>query len=251
MENRCVLITGAAEGTGFHIAKRFAKDGVTVAVTSRDAERAESAARRITEEYHTPAYGLELSANSDESIDNVFKSIDKLGLRLYSFVHNAADLGRAMDPLTTEVSRFRKVVEINLVWAFALAQQAALRMKYGGRGYIVFIGSVDSRRAIPNKCAYCASKGGLNSLAKALALDLGKYGIRVNTLMPGAIHTDFWDRQPDDWKRMKEGRTPLNDIATYEDVANGAFYLGSDTASNITGAELVIDGGLDAQLSPI
>ena len=110
-----------------------------------------------------------------------------------------------------------------------IVRQAALRMRQQHKGAIVFIGSNTAYRAIPNRAAYCASKGGILSMSKAFAVDLGPYGIRCNVVLPG---------------------TPIGDISDFEDIANAAFYFGTDLSKNVTGAELVVDGGMMSQLYP-
>lgn len=117
-------------------------------------------------------------------------------------------------------------------------------------GSIVIIGSNMSRRAIRNRSAYIASKGGLVSLAKALAIDFAKYSVRVNTLLFGSIHTDRWDSLDADAVAAKRARIPLGIEAYPEDIAEAAYYLASEKSGCVTGSELVIDGGTDAQLFP-
>ena len=144
---------------------------------------------------------------------------------------------------------FGKVFETNLVGNFITVRQAAVRMKEHGKGAIVFIGSNTSNRAIPNRAAYSASKGGINSMSKAFAVDLGKYGIRSNVVLPGTIKTQRWVEMGS--KQIVNGTlTPIGDISDFEDIAAAAFFLGTDMAKNITGAEITVDGGMTAQLYP-
>lgn len=114
-------------------------------------------------------------------------------------------------------------------------------------GSIVFISSNTAYRAIPNRSAYCASKGGINSLSKALAVDLGRFGIRSNVVLPGTIKTKRWYDMGD--KQIVNGRlTPIGDISDFEDIANAVRYLSG--AKNVTGAEIIVDGGMSCQLYP-
>jgi len=123
-------------------------------------------------------------------------------------------------------------------------------MREVGKGAVVFIGSNTAYRAIPNRTAYCASKGGMIALAKAMAVDLGPYGIRCNIVLPGTIKTERWKAMGD--KQIVNGElTPIGDISDYEDIANAAWYFGSDASRNVTGAELVVDGGMSCQLYPV
>lgn len=150
----------------------------------------------------------------------------------------------------SSLTDFIKVINTNVVWNFALAQQAALRMKQNGGGSIIFINSNTAYRAIPNRIAYSASKGGQLGMMRALALDLGKYNIRVNAVLPGMIRTDRWQKNPEWYKTVPSAFTPIGDVADGADIAEGVWYFAAH-ARNTTGAELVIDGGNTIQLYPI
>ena len=130
-----------------------------------------------------------------------------------------------------------------------IVRQAAIRMREHKKGAIVFISSNTAYRAIPNRSAYCASKGGINSMSKAFAIDLGQYGIRSNVVLPGTIKTQRWVEMGN--KQIVNGElTPIGDISDFEDIANAAWFLGSDESKNITGSEIIVDGGMSAQLYP-
>ena len=118
-------------------------------------------------------------------------------------------------------------------------------------GSIVYITSNTAYRAIPDRVAYGSSKSGILGMARALALDWGKYNIKVNCVLPGMIKTDRWVNNFNDCKNAPSNFTPLRDIAEFEDVANAAWFLGSDQSRNTTGAELSVDGGNMIQLYPI
>ena len=163
---------------------------------------------------------------------------------------NAANLGIAQDTLSVDIEDFMQVIHTNIGWNFMLARQAALQMKEKGGGSIVFINSNTAYRAIPSRAAYSCSKGGVLSLSRALAIDLGKYNIRSNCVLPGMIKTERWKTNYNDCKHALSNYTPLRDIAEFEDIANAAWYFGSSESRNTTGAELVVDGGNMAQLTP-
>lgn len=253
--NRAVFVTGAATGTGFAIASRFAKEGYDVLITSRDGVRAQEAADRISAEYAVFARGFALDIRDEARVMEIFREIDALDRFAETVVLNAADLGFGTDPavgmdfFSVSSEEFGRVLETNLVWNFMIVRQAALRMRTHGRGTVVFIGSNTAYRAIPNRTAYCASKGGMIAMAKAFAVDLGPYGIRVNIVLPGTIKTDRWAAMGD--RQIVNGElTPIGDISDFADVANAAWYLGSDESKNVTGAELTVDGGMSCQLYP-
>ena len=248
---KTMLVTGAADGTGFAIAARFAKEGWRVLVTSRDVRRAQAAAERIMQQYGTPAFGYALDGVDVQQVAALFEQLDRQDLCPDTVVLNAANLGIGMDPLTVSAEDFMAVLQTNVGWNFAIVQQAARRMKQAGGGAVVFINSNTAYRAIPARCAYSASKSGVLGLARALELDLGKYHIRVNCVLPGMIKTSRWEENANDIQHAPSRYTPLGDIAEFEDIANAAWFLGSDQARNTTGAELTVDGGNMIQLYPI
>ena len=252
---KAVFVTGATVGTGLATARRFASDGYAVFITSRDSARAQTVAEEIGKEFGVTAKGYGLGIRDEEAVKAVFRDIDSQNCIVKTLVLNAANMGfgtdpaAGMDPLTVDIADFQEVFETNLVWNFMIVRQAALRMKDNGGGAVVFISSNTAYRAIPNRTAYCASKGGINAMAKALAVDLGKYGIRVNAVLPGTIKTERWVQMGS--KQIVNGQlTPIGDISDFEDIANAAWFLGTDLSKNITGTELTVDGGMTCQLYP-
>lgn len=250
-----VFVTGGNSGTGFAIAERFAKEGYSVVVTCRNLDDAKNVALKISEKHGVTAYGYDLELRNEERATEIFSDIDKKDLFIETICLNAADLGFGKDPakglpmFESSIQDFRNVFEANIIGNFVLIKQAALRMKEHGKGAIVFISSNTAYRAIPNRIAYSASKGGINAMSKALAVDLGPYGIRSNVVLPGTIKTERWVKMGN--KRIVDGSlTPIGDISDFEDIANAAWYLGSDESKNVTGAEITVDGGMTCQLYP-
>ena len=253
--NKAMLITGGTIGSGFACAERFAKEGYDIFITSRDGGRAQKAACDITEKYGVFAKGYVLDIRDEARVIDIFKDIDNLDRFVETVILNSADMGFGTDPskgmdfFTVDVEDFKRVLETNLVWNFMIIRQAALRMRERGRGAIVFIGSNTSYRAIPNRFAYCTSKGGINAMSKAFSVDLGPYGIRSNVVLPGTIKTERWKKMGS--KQIVNGSlTPIGDISDFEDIANAAWFLGSEESKNITGAEIIVDGGMSSQLYP-
>lgn len=253
--NNAVLITGAHVGTGYGIAEVFAKNGWDVFITSRSGAAAEKAAKELADTYGVFSKGYECNIRNEQQVIDIFRDIDQTGRFVHTVVLNAADMGFGSDPakgmdfFTVPVEEFQRVFETNLVWNFTIIRQAALRMRERHTGAIVFISSNTAYRAIPNRCAYSASKGGINAMSKALAIDLGPYGIRSNVVLPGTIKTQRWVEMGS--KQIVNGTlTPIGDISDFEDVANAAWYFGTDLSKNVTGAELIVDGGMSCQLYP-
>lgn len=254
--NQAVFITGAHSGTGYGIAELFAKQGWNVFITSRRGEDAEKAAKTLSDTYGIFAKGYECNIRNEQQVIDIFSDIDKTGRSVETIILNAANMGfdpkdpaAGQDFWTVPVEDFQEVFETNLVWNFTMIRQAAIRMRKKGKGSVVFISSNTAYRAIPNRAAYSASKGGINAFAKALAVDLGPFGIRCNVVLPGTIKTERWVQMGN--KQIVNGTlTPIGDISDFEDIANACWFLGTDLSKNITGTELVVDGGMSCQLYP-
>lgn len=249
---RSVLVTGATNGTGYAIAERFAREGYDVFIGSRDIERSSDAAKTISDKYGVFAKGYSYSAthNDEDSVKAIFEDIRAMGYLLDTLVLNAANLGIGQVSLEVDINDFMSVYSTNIGWNFLMAREAAKQMKEKNKGSIVFIGSNSAYRVTENRCAYCSSKSAMIGMSKSLAVDLGKYGIRSNIVLPGMIKTDRWQTNLNGTKYALANYTPLHDIAEFADVANAAWYFGSDESRNTTGAELVVDGGMLAQLTP-
>ncbi|MGN0172966.1 MAG: SDR family NAD(P)-dependent oxidoreductase [Acutalibacteraceae bacterium] len=250
MMKKSVLVTGATSGTGIAIAERFAKEGYDVFITSRDIKKAEQCAKDIATKYNCFAKGYELDAKSENQVIDMFEDIRSNGCLIDTVVLNAANLGINMKALETSYDEFMEVINTNMGWNFCIAREAAKQMKEKNKGSIVFITSNTAYRAIPDRCAYSASKSGIIGLSRALAVDLGKYGIRSNCVLPGMIKTTRWESNFNNCKSALSNYTPIGDIAEFEDIANAAWYFGSDESRNTTGAELTVDGGNMIQLYP-
>lgn len=254
---KCVLITGACINTGVAIVEKFAAEGCNVVFTGRNAEKVAVAEKAYREKFpNVQIIGYTIDSLLDErtvdeaSVDALFAFLDEKGIFVDTLVLNAADQGLGMEVFKSPLTDFMRVMNINVAWNFCLCEHAAERMKENGGGSIVFVNSNTAYRAIPNRTAYVASKGGQLGLMRALAMDLGQYNIRVNAVLPGMIRTQRWIDNPDFYKDVPSRFTPLGDVADGADVADAVWYFAYN-ARNTTGAELVVDGGNTIQLYPI
>lgn len=251
-----VLVTGACINTGAAIVEKFAAEGWNVVFTGRDAQKVSAALAGYRQKFpRADIRGYVLRSLQNETVNEngvqeLFGELDQRGIFIDCLVLNAADQGLGQEIFVTPLSCFERVIATNVVWNYALAEAAAARMKKRCTGSIVFINSNTAYRAIPNRIAYSASKGGQLGMMRALALDLGKYNIRVNAVLPGMIRTDRWEKDPAWYKTVPSAYTPLGDVAEGADIAEGVWYFAAH-ARNTTGAELVIDGGNMIQLYPI
>ena len=248
--NKSVFVTGATNGTGFAIAERFAKEGYDVFIGSRIGANAEKAADELYKKYGVFAKGYQTEIFDEENVKEIFADIRSMGYLLDALVLNAANLGLGQVSMDVDIEDFMGVYQTNVGWNFMMAREAARQMKEKNKGSIVFITSNSAHRVTENRLAYCSSKSAILAMSKSLAVDGGKYGIRSNCVLPGMIKTERWVNNVNNTKYCLPNYTPIQDIAEFEDIANAAWYFGSDESRNTTGAELVVDGGMLAQLTP-
>lgn len=246
-----VLITAGAKNTGFAIAEKFAENGYDVAITSRSSEEIAKAAAAIREKYGVKVKGYAMELTDVAGIRAVFAEIKADFGRLDTFVANAANLGVGNDFLDIDEDEYDSVVDVNLKGSFFSAQEAARIMKEQEKGgAIVFMSSVHSHQCIFGRSLYSASKGGINILMRAMAIELAQYHIRANCIIAGAIRTDRWDGQTPEQEAKRRANWPLGIESTGEDIANGVFYLGTDLSKTVTGTELTVDSGISISLLP-
>lgn len=245
-----VFITGATKNTGYAIAEKFASNGFDVAISSRHIADAERAALELTAKYGIKSIGYALDLADVADIKRVFGTIKKDFGMLDTFVANSANLGVDYDMLSVTEEDYNSLMDVNLKGTYFCCQQAALIMKEQGGGSIVIMGSVHCKECIWGRSLYTASKGGLNSLAKSMAIELGVYNIRTNYIVAGAIKTERWDDLTAEQISKKRANWPIGLESTGEDIANGVFYLGTDLSKTVTGTDLTIDSGILVSLLP-
>lgn len=247
---KSVFVTGATNGTGFAIAERFAKEGYDVFIGSRSEENSQEAAKKLADKYGVFAKGYQTKIFDEDNVKEIFADIRSMGYLLDTLVLNAANLGIGQVSLDVDINDFMSVYNTNIGWNFMMAREAAKQMKEKHKGSIVFITSNSALRVTKNRCAYCSSKSAILAMSKSFAVDWGQYGIRSNCVLPGMIKTERWQQNLNNIKYCLPNYTPIEDIAEFEDIANATWYFGSDESRNTTGAELAVDGGMLAQLTP-
>ena len=257
MKNNTVLVTGACINTGVAIVEKFAREGWNVVFTGRNAEKVHAREKEYRVKFpDVNIIGYHIDSLNDKgeidekAVADLFTELDNKNIFIETVVLNAADQGLGIKIFENPLCDFIRVINTNVVWNYCLSEYAAKRMKENGGGNIIFINSNTAYRAIPDRIAYTASKGGQLGMMRAMASDLGKYNIRVNAVLPGMIKTDRWEKNPDFYKNAPSRYTPLGDVAIGEDVADAVWYFAAN-ARNTTGAELVVDGGNTIQLYPI
>lgn len=241
---KVVLITGGVRNSGLAIARKFASEGYRVCITSRVEAAARQTAQALSEQYGVPACGFGLDLEDTKDIARVFSQVEAAFGRLDALVCNSANLGLGQNALTVTADAFDSVMNVNIRGNFFCCQEAARRMQRTGGGAMVLIGSIHYKAAVHGRVGYAISKGAVASMVHNLAFELAQYGIRVNHLIPGAIRTERWDGISPEEEARRRANWPLGMEATGEDIANAAYFLASDQARVITGAELAVDSGL-------
>jgi len=238
------IITGSDSGIGKAAAVRLAEDGFDIGITfSRDQEGAEDTAEkvrelgRLAEVRHLDLGTAENGATAAGELADALGGLDVL-------VNNSGSGDPSpWDELT--VAQFRDVIEVDLVGAFACAQEAAKRMKAAGtRGRIVNVTSVHEHIPNASAAAYCSSKGGLGLLTKCLALELAGDGIRVNAIAPGEIATPMTGNEDIDPQTVERPGIPLRRPGHAREMANVIAFLAGEESGYVTGSSFVADGGL-------
>jgi len=245
---KTVFITGSTKNVGRAIAEKFAKEGYNVAISSRMYNDAVKYAEELSSRYNIKAIGYELDISDIQRIAEVFGQIAEDFGTLDTFVANSAQLGLNQTFGNVTAEDFDNIMDVNVKGTFFCCQNAAKYMKKGSS--IVVISSVQSKRCVAGRCLYSISKAAVNMLVKDMCVELGEKGIRANAIIAGGILTDRWAGFSDEKKSLMRSNWPLGIESTGEDIANGAFYLGSDLSETVSGTELTIDSGLLAQILP-
>jgi len=243
---KSVLVIGGTRGIGLAIAVRLSQGGAFVGVTGRSA----GAAKAVVEtslQGSAKAYALDVTDR--EAIVDVIKRFDGERDGFDALVYSAGISPTYTSGEKLDVADWDSILDVNLTGAFVAAKAFARHAIERSRSAsIVFIGSIAGTTGAARLTAYSASKAGLVGLARSLALDWARYGIRVNVLAPGWVETDMTKgvRASDTLTDWIESRTPQGRIATPEEIADMATFLVSESASFATGAVFTLDGGWTA-----
>ena len=246
-QGKKVVVTGASSGIGRAICIELSKFGASLVLIGRDNDRLnETAALLGASQY----YIMQMDLNDLASISPKIREFAQDHGKIYGFCHCAGvDDTRPLSSYKIEI--LRSMLDINLVAGIELCRVLCRRdvMEDTG-GSILFVSSIAANVGIPGRVGYSATKGGLISAARSMAVELAKRKIRVNTISPGLIHTSMTDgalsKLTSDQIRDIEESHPLG-IGTPQDVARGAVFLMAPQSGWITGMDLIIDGGYTAK----
>jgi 3-oxoacyl-[acyl-carrier protein] reductase len=239
--DRVVVVTGAGHGIGRAVAERFAAEGARVVVNDLDEARAHEVAGAIP---RGQAIAVAADVSSKAQVDAMFDAAVAGFGGVDVLVNNAGNIHAARHFLEGDEEWWDKLLDVNLKGAYLCSHRAAHIMVRKGSGVIVNMSSGGATRAHRGNVAYDASKGGMEAMTRAMALDLAPYGVRVNAIVPGLIRT----YDIDDRIAAERGQVvPMGRLGTPEDLAGPTVFLATDDARYITGACLVVDGGVLVQ----
>lgn len=243
LDDQVVVVTGASKGIGAGISKELARAGARVVLCARDVEQL-NALRKEIESEGGLAYVFQLDVNAVDDIKEVFKKIHAEFGRIDVLVNNAG-LGFNHAALDVHEEDWDAMMNVNLKGLFFCAQQAGKYMVEAGYGRIINMSSQASLVAIKDHAVYCASKGGVNSLTKVMALEWADKGVTVNAISPTFTYTPGTAERLDQPEFLKVvlDQIPVGKVAAIQDIAAAILYLSSSHSKMVTGSNLVIDGG--------
>ncbi len=244
-----VLISGGSRGIGYAIAKSFAEAGATVVITGRKGGTIEAAARQISEDNPeappVESYASDVSV-VEENRRLVAEVVSKHGR--IDTLFNVAGVNERGPTLDQTEANYDHILGTNLKGAFFLSQEVGRHMIAAEKGSQINIASYNNYSPLPGVAPYAVSKGGLHSLTRSLAVEWGRYNVRVNSLAPGFILTALTERL---WSipKMRDwvlSITPMGRLGTPEDLIGTAIYLASAASAFMTGQILWVGGGVTA-----
>lgn len=248
LKDKIALVTGSAAGIGLATAQLFAAEGAHVYITDVAGDAAEKAAAELT------AKGLKASAmtvdvSRGQDVTALMRAIEQQHQKLDVVVNNAG-INVRTDFRNMSDADWVRLREVNLDGMIRIARDAFPLLKASGRGSLINLASIMGHRGMRTLAAYGATKGAMSALTRGLAVEYAPFGIRVNALAPGFIETALTERvlRIEAFSKALLDRTPMRRFGTSEDVANAALFFASDESGYITGAELAIDGGMQAAL---
>ncbi len=245
LKDKVAIVTGGSQGIGESIARAYGREGAkVVVVNSGRPERGVKVAGDIAAEAGTAVAKRANVADRGEMQSLVKDVVAEYGT-VDILMHGAGVMiNKPIEDYTEE--DWDKMIDVNLKGAFLTAQAVVPVMKAAGSGKIIFIASVAATRAFPNSLPYCASKGGVLMVAKALASEIAKDGINVNAISPGNTATPLNQHLQDqpEFVQMLESKTPTGRAyITTDEMAGAAVFLASEDANAVHGLDMVVDDG--------
>jgi len=247
LSGKVALITGANSGLGFGYARGLARAGSDIILWGRRADRNEEATHALRQ-YGVRVFADSVDVASEPAIVAGFaRALDAMG-RVDTLVANAG-IATQIAFTDMDVGTYRKLIDVNLDGAVFALRETARHMKARAEagdpgGSLIICGSGSIFQGVPTMAHYGIAKGALNSLAKALAAELGPIGVRCNVIAPGFIESAMTGKLNDKQKDAIMGAIPMRRMGTGSEVASAVVYLASNEASYMTGQTLHVNGGM-------
>jgi 3-oxoacyl-[acyl-carrier protein] reductase len=244
LQGKVAIVTGAAHGIGRAIAERYGAEGAMVVVSDINAAGVETVAKGIAD-----AGGMAIAIATDVSnkaaVDHLFdETLERFGA-VDVIVNSAGLVDTERHFLDGDEAWWDKIHAVNLKGTFLCGLRAAQHMARKGEGVIINVSSGGATRAHRGNAAYDATKGGIEALTRAMAVDLAPYGVRVNGLIPGSIDTQG---MTPDVKNERGQAIPMGRVGEPHDMSGAAVFLASDDAAYVTGQLIAVDGGILAAM---
>ena len=237
LEGKSVVVGGASRGIGFALAQGLTRAGAAVTGFGRS-----TIVANASFDYRS------CDTNDSTAVAALFNQIEASGSLVDAYFHVAGQTSPSKDMIQSEEA-FRQTIDVNLIGAYRCCREVGTRMARRRRGSIVTITSIGSVLGFPNNPGYVAAKGGLRMMSKALALDLGPFNVRVNSLVPGYFKTEMTAASYNDpeLNASRAERTMLGRWGDVEDLVGAAVFLAADASAYVTGTDLFVDGGWTAK----
>lgn len=235
-----VVVTGAASGIGFEMARLFVEEGAQVFAADLNVEG-------VPKECVPVRVDVSVPSDVRSMIDQVVSSSGRIDV-----LCNNAGIGTTTDVLECSIEEWDRVFAVNVKGVFLGTKFALPHMLRAGKGSIVNTASIAGMVGLKDRAAYCASKGAVIALTKQVAVQYAGTGVRCNCICPGTVDSPWVERllgssdDPDKAREALVARQPVGRMGTSEEIARAALYLASDDADFVTGTAFVIDGGLTA-----
>lgn len=238
---KVAIVTGGASGIGFAIAEKFVKNNITTIIIGRNEEKLNAAKQKLGALCETISFDLDQLSEIPHLIRDIQNKYSKIDILV-----NNAGINFKKDFTEVTDEDFQKIMLTNVESIFSISREVVKSMVENKNGSIVNISSMASQYGIPKVIAYSASKGAIEAMTRAMAVELSPKGIRVNCIAPGFIATDMSAKALNNDPERKNkvlSRTPMGDLGLPSDIGDAALFLASTESAYITGVVLPVDGG--------